>query len=465
MSPSGPSQASPAQCGWRCITRCSRTFANCCIRQDTPSLVTTRRLFFLFILGLAAAGASLVSVPAARAAEIAISCGAVGQELELCREGAQAWAAKTGHSVKVVSTPNSATERLALYQQLLAGGTPDLDIYQVDVVWPGILARNFVDLRPYSGGAEARHFRAIVDNNTVDGKLVAMPLYTDAGVLFYRRDLLEKHGVPVPETWEDMTAAARKIQAAERAGGQAGLWGYVFQGRAYEGLTVNALEWIDSFGGGRIVDEDGGVTVNNEQAVAALTLARSWIGDIAPRGVLNYAEEEARGVFQSGNAVFMRNWPYAWSLANGENSPVRGKVGVVALPAGGARGKRTGVLGGWNLAVSRHSRHIPEAADLVMYLTGSAEQKRRAIEAAYNPTQPALYKDAEVLAANPFFGTLYPTFAEAVARPSRVTERKYNRVSSAFWSSVHDVLADQAAPAPAMADLTRQLERLSRRGW
>jgi len=441
-------------------------------RTFAPVLTRLPSFRILRAIALAATAAVCLALalrPAhAQAVEVSISCGAVGQELELCRDGAQAWAQRTGHRVRIVSTPNSATERLALYQQLLAGGSTAIDIYQVDVVWPGILARNFIDLAPYANGAQKEHFAAIIENNTIDGRLVAMPLYTDAGVLYYRRDLLEKHGVPVPETWQQMTEAAQRIQAAERREGQTGLWGFVFQGRAYEGLTVNALEWIDSFGGGHVVEDDGSISVRNPQVEAALALARGWIKDIAPEGVLNYGEEEARGVFQSGHAVFMRNWPYAWALANGENSPVRGKVGVVALPRGATAqgpGKHTGVLGGWNLAVSRHSPHAAEAADLVMYLTSRAEQKRRAVTAAYNPTMPALYDDAQVLAANPFFRTLYPTFSEAVARPSRPTGRKYNRVSSAFWNAVHGVLIGAAEPGPALADLEHELQRMKRRGW
>src|SRR5690606_3132311 len=116
------------------------------------------------------------------------------------------------------------------------------------------------------------------------------------------------------------------------------IWGFVFQGKAYEGLTCNALEWIDSFGGGAIVDAGGQITVDNPRAVQALALAGSWVGDISPTGVMNYDEEAARGVFQTGGAVFMRNWPYAWALAQGDDSLVRGKVGVMPLPSGGAGG-------------------------------------------------------------------------------------------------------------------------------
>ncbi|MCF4164707.1 ABC transporter substrate-binding protein [Zavarzinia compransoris] len=401
----------------------------------------------------------------ARAEEISISCGALGIELQLCQDGVTRWSEKTGHTVKVVSTPNSATERLALYQQILAAGAGDIDVLQVDVIWPGILGEHLIDLSPYAGDAPKAHFQAIVDNNTVDGELKAMPWFTDAGVLFYRKDLLAKYGRAAPSTWAEMAETARIVQDGERAAGGDGLWGYVFQGRVYEGLTCNGLEWLDSYGAGTIVDAEGEVTVDNPAAVAALTEAAGWIGTISPQGVLNYTEEEARGVFQSGNAVFMRNWPYAWALAQSDDSPVKDKVGVVALPMGGEAGHHTGTLGGWNLAVSKYSAHPEIAADLVMFLTSAEEQKRRAIEGSYNPTVAALYEDAEVLAAVPFFGDLYDTFTNAVARPSRATGAKYNRVSAAFAETVHEVLNGKAEAAPALAELADTLAGLKRRGW
>lgn len=401
----------------------------------------------------------------AQAAEISISCGALGVELELCKEGVAAWEEKTGNQVEVVSTPNSSNERLALYQQLLASGASDVDVFQVDVIWPGILGDHFIDLSQYSDGAEAAHFEAIVENNTVDGGPKAMPWFTDAGVLYYRKDLLEKHGYAAPTTWSEMAEAAAAIQKAEREAGADKLWGFVFQGRSYEGLTCNALEWVDSFGGGTIVNAKGDITINNPKAVAAFEAGGDWVGNIAPEGVLNYTEEEARGVFQSGNAVFMRNWPYAWALAQSDDSPVKGKVGVVALPKGGADGQHTGVLGGWNLAVSKYSENPEIAADLVLYLTSEAEQKRRAVKGSYNPTITALYEDAEVLEANPFFGDLYETFLNAVARPSRVTGEKYNRVSNAFWGAAYDVISGEAEAADALAALEGELEQIRRRGW
>ena len=419
------------------------------------------------LLTSAIALASLASATgSAQAAELTISCGAVGAELTLCQEGVRAWEEKTGHSVDVVSTPNSSTERLSLYQQILSANSSDIDVMQIDVVWPGLLANHLLDLREVLGeDAAVGHFDTIVTNNTIDDRLVAMPWFTDAGVLYYREDLLEKHGHEVPTTWQEMTEIARDIQNAEREAGNDRMQGFVFQGRAYEGLTVNALEWVASFGGGTVVDNEGEVTINNERAAQALDLAASWIGDISPEGVLNYTEEEARGVFQGGNAVFMRNWPYAWSLAQSDDSDVRGKVGVVQLPAGGEEGQSAAGLGGWNLAVSRYSEHPDIAADLVAYLTGEEEQKRRAIQASYNPTIDSLYQDQEVLDAVPFFGTLYDTFTNAVARPSAPTGDAYGRVSNAFFSTSHDVLSGTKDGAQAVADLEGELLRLKRRNW
>ena len=426
--------------------------------MDKCWLLTSGAVALLALLGTGAA-------KDADAAEIAISCGAVGMELELCTEGANAWAEATGNTVEIISTPNSATERLALYQQILAANSADIDVYQIDVIWPGILANHFIDLGEHIDEAtRGEHFEAIIDNNTVDGRFVAMPWFTDAGILYYRTDLLEKYGKQPPETWEDLASTAKEIQDGERAEGNDKMWGFVFQAKAYEGLTCDALEWVDSYGGGEIVAEDGSITINNERAAAALDMAATWIGEIAPEGVLNYAEEEARGVFQSGNAVFMRNWPYAWSLGNADDSTVKGKIGVSALPKGGADGKNTGVLGGWQLAVSKYSENAELAADLVKYLTSSDEQKRRAIKGSYNPTIASLYQDAEVLEATPFFGELYDTFTNAVARPSKVTGAKYNQVSSEFFNAAHDVLSGKSPAADRLAALESKLDRLSRGG-
>lgn len=404
-----------------------------------------------------------VAVPGAAAATIAIACSAVGQELDICREGVAAWERRTGHRVRLVSTPNSASERLALFQQLLAAHAPDIDVLQIDVVWPGILGSHLLDLAPRAGRAVSEHLPEVIANNTVGGRLVALPWFIDVPVLYYRADLLARHGARVPRTWAELAHTAVRIQEAERNAGDTRLWGYVWQGRAYEGLTCNALEWVASHGGGTIVASDGRITVDNRRAAQALAQAARWVGSISPKGVLNYSEEEARGVFQSGHAVFMRNWPYAWVLAQGPDSPVRGRVGVASLPAGEG-GLAAATLGGAQLAVSRYSAHPEIAADLVLYLTGEAEQKRRAIVGGYHPTRPALYRDPDVQRAHPIFATLVESSHRLVLRPSAVTGQRYNRVSTAFWNAAHAVLSGQADAETALRALDGSLMRISRGG-
>jgi len=394
--------------------------------------------------------------------EITISCGSVGQDFDSCKAGVELWEKKSGNKAKVVASPPSSSEALALYQQFLAAGASDIDIFRIDVVWPGILGSFLLDLKPYTKGSEKDHFESMVANNMVDGHLIAIPWQADAGVLYYRKDLLEKYGEAVPATWDQLGKTGKKIQDAERKAGQQKLWGFVFQGKASESLTCNALEWVASFGGGSIVEPDGKVSIDNPQALAALTTVAGWVGEISPPGVLSYEEEESRGVFQSGNAVFMRNWPYAWSMSQSADSPVKDKVGVIALPkAEGGRGAAT--LGGWNLAVSKFSKHPEVAADLVLYLTGPDEQKRRAIEYSVQPTLPRVYDDKEVLAKNPFFAILASTFKNAVPRPT-VTAGKYNQVSSAFSNAVHAVLSKEKPAKDALAELSSKLDGLRKGG-
>ena len=341
------------------------------------------------VAAIAVSLAISAATPSRAEVTVSISCSSLGIELELCQSGADAWAKQTGNSAKLVSTPPDANERLSLYQTLLAARSADIDVFQIDVVWPGILANHFIDLKEFVPADElSDHFETLITNNTVEGKLIAVPFFVDAGLLYYRQDLLDKHGQKVPQSWAALTSTARAIVEAERGAGNGQMQGFVFQGRAYEGLACNGIEWVASFGGGTVIDPEGKITINNPQAAAALNMARDWIGSVSPEGVLNYAEEESRGVFQSGNAVFMRNWPYAWALANAADSPIKGKVGIAVLPQGdGAEAKHTAALGGQQLAVSKYSAHPKEAADLVRYLTSAAEQKRRAIQGSFNPTR------------------------------------------------------------------------------
>lgn len=418
-----------------------------------------RAIRLVTVLAFLTAGTGTV-----HATTLTISCGSVGQDFETCKRATDAWAKKTGNQVKQLSIPPTSTDTLGLYQKMFAAKSSDVDIVMVDVVWPGMVGKHLLDLLPYTKGQEKKHFPAIIKNNTVDGKLIAMPWFTDAGVLYYRKDLLKKYGLSVPKTWDEFARAAATIQDGERRAGHADFQGFVWEGKAYEGLSCAALEWVHSMGGGSIIDSDTGeITINNDQAAKAFDMAARWIGTISPQSVLNYAEEDARGVFQNGKAAFMRNWPYAWSLAQSADSRVKNKVGITQMPGGA--GGQSATLGGWQLAVSKYSRHPAVAAELVMYLTSETMQKRRAIESSYNPTYPALYKDTEVLRANPFYTELYDVLMNATLRPSSVTGLKYNEVSQNFWNAAHDVLSGHHTGAESVKKLESRLKHIKRDKW
>lgn len=401
----------------------------------------------------------------AQAVEISIAANSTGDNIKFLQEQVAKFEKDTGNKVNIISMPSSSSEQFSQYRLWLAAGNSDVDVYQTDIVWAPQLSDQFIDLTEATKDVTDAHFPSIIASQTVNGKLVALPFYTDAPALFYRKDLLEKYNKPVPKTWDEMAATAKDIMEKERADGKADLWGFVFQGNAYEGLTCNALEWIKSSGGGQIVEPDGEISVNNEKAAAAIDRARGWIGTISPQGVLGYQEEESRGVWQTGNAVFMRNWPYVYALSNSADSAVKGKFDVAPLPAMAEGEPPASALGGWNLAVSKYSTKQDAAIALVKFLASPEVQKAEAVELSHLPTIEALYDDKDVIAAQPFMANWKPIFQNAVPRPSAATKVKYNEVSSKFWTAVHKTLAGSGTAAENLELLEVELTELKGSGW
>ncbi|MDB5537755.1 MAG: transporter substrate-binding protein [Devosia sp.] len=402
---------------------------------------------------------------AAQAAQLAVVSGDTGNGLAFLQEQLKKFEADTGNTVTIVPMPSSTTDQFGQYKLWLAAGNADIDVYTTDVIWAPQLADQFLDLTDAAKGVVADHFPSIIESQTVNGKLVAIPAYTDAPALFYRKDLLEKYKKEVPKTWAELKATAQEIQDGERASNP-DIYGFVFQGNAYEGLTCNALEWVKSYGGGQIVEADGTISINNPQAVAALEEIKSFVGTISPEGNLAYMEEESRGVWQLGNAVFMRNWPYAYALGNGDDSAIKGKFDVAPLPAGeGADARSAATLGGWNYAVSKYSKAPEEAIKLALYLSSAEVQKNRAIQQTNLPTIQSLYDDADVLKAAPFMAAWKEIFQNAVPRPSAPTKANYNEVSSKFWSAVHNTLAGDGTAAENLELLEADLNDLKGSGW
>jgi trehalose/maltose transport system substrate-binding protein len=368
---------------------------------------------------------------------------------------------ETGIRVQILPAPEVAVDQLETWRNLLESGSKVPDVYGIDVIWPGILAENLVDLKAYVPEREvAAYFPELIRNNTVNGRLVALPYNLGEGLLFYRVDLLHKYGYAVPpKTWNELEIMAKRIQAGERAKGNKDFWGYVWQGAPSEALTCNALEWQVSDGGGTILDENGRITVNNPQAITAWERAARWVGSISPPGVTAYKEWDAFNIWQAGKAAFMRNWPNAYVAARDDNSPTREHFDIAPLPAGRAGSATT--LGGQGYGVSRYSLHPREAAMLVRFLTSRNEQARRSRKSSNPPVIPELYKDPEILARNSYFSTILLAYRQGAAvRPATVAGKKYPDVSRAYFEAVHSVLSHKKLAPQAAADLQQELAQI-----
>ena len=368
---------------------------------------------------------------------------------------------ETGIRVKLLPAPEGAVETLNAWRSLLESGAKIPDVYAVDVIWPGILAENLLDLKAFVPAQEiAAHFPELIANNTVNGKLVALPSLVDVGLLFYRTDLLRHYGYRTPpQTWQELETMATRIQAGERARGQKDFWGFVWEGAPSESVTCNALEWQVSEGGGPIV-ENNMVTVNNPETGRALERAARWVGTISPPGVITYKEWDAYNIWQAGQAAFMRNWATSHFGELIQGAITKNQFDIASLPRGRAMIATT--VGGRAYAVSRHSLYPQEAAMLVRFLCRPDTQLNRIRKIGGSPTIPGLYNDPGMLATNPYFSTVLETYRnDKVWRPSKETGKRYPDLSRAYYTTVHEILEGKKTAASALSGLQAELMEIT----
>jgi trehalose/maltose transport system substrate-binding protein len=359
----------------------------------------------------------------------------------------------TGIKVKLIPHAAQASESYSQLVRLFSSKSSSVDVMMIDTTSPRTFAPYLVDVKSAFKKETKLFDPGLIKNDIVGGKLVAMPWFGDYGILYYRTDLLKKYGYKSPpKTWQQLGAMAKKIQAGEKADNP-DFAGFVFQGNAYEGLTCDALEWLASSGGGHFID-NGKASINNPKAVAILNLIKSWVGNVAPRGVTSYTEPEAHEAFAGGNAAFMRNWPYAYSVS--QAGAVKGKFNVTVLPHSGSN-PSVATVGGWQLAISKYSKNIPVATEFVRYMTSPGVQKFNAIFSTNPPTIPSVAKDKAVFKANPW---LKPEIANVsrVVRPSYLGA-KYNQGSQAIFQGINQILNGQD-PKNVLPRIEQQLNRL-----
>lgn len=403
-------------------------------------------------------GYALLSPLPAMAANLTVFCASNARDMELCRTESQAWAQQSGNTVTLVSLPADWITILPLYRQVLAAPSAAADVLVIDGTWLGSLA-------PRLGTLEAQQ-----DDEDLapapffsNGRRVALPWYRDIGLLFYRQDLLDKYHLPVPATWDDLTREARFIQETERAHDTPNLWGYVWQGRTGESLICNALEWFGTTGG-TLVAENGTVSLDNDAARQALARAANWLGTLSPPTVLLDDEEATRGAFQTGHAVFMRNWVYAWALTNAPDSPVAGRVGVGPLPRTTPADPPRGVDGTVYLGMARNTPHPAEARAFIHYLTSPAVERQRAITGAYIPARQSLLDDEAVKATLPLIPLIREALDHPVLRPVAATGVDYPQLAWRVENGFHDILRKQISPAEGLHTLSLILNNMALRG-
>jgi multiple sugar transport system substrate-binding protein len=361
--------------------------------------------------------------------------------------------------VTVQIGPHSSTESHAILTQRLKNKDTSVDVFLMDVIWPPEFASAgwALDLTSKLSKEEQGAFLpATIAANTYHGRIYGVPSYLDAGLLYYRKDLLEKYGFDPPRYWDEMLAQGNVILRKE---GDPTLHIYSGQFKQYEGLVCDMLEFIWSNGGGILDAHTRKVLVSEPPSVQAVAFVRDEIvGKAAPQGVINYEEPESLELFIQGKAIFHRNWPYAWTEANDpEKSKVAGRVGVGILPA--FRGHEPAAcLGGWQFGISRWSEHVKEAWEFVEFMTSLESQKILALQTGLAPTRLAVYREPALQAKAPHLIDFLPAFKRARPRP---VSPLYPMISQELQRFFSRAIAEKETDVPALAQATAaRIERV-----
>jgi multiple sugar transport system substrate-binding protein len=354
-----------------------------------------------------------------------------------------------GIRVELVQAPRNTVERHDTFASDLRTGDTTIDILAIDYPWLAEFAAAgwLVPLEHYAESTAAylgAFLPAAAEASTIGGQLMALPWAADGGVLYYRQDLLTKSGYAPPTTWPDLQHIALDVKRKEALP-----YGYVWQGAPYEGLTCNTLESVWAYGGD-VLDDAGQVVFDSPPTRAALQQMADLIAtDASPAQVVTFAENQTLLAFRDGNAVFMRNWFYAWDRVNQEDSAVAGQVGMAPLP--------TSCLGGQALALSSFSLHKTEAFRFMAFLTGYDQQLQAALLAEQPPVLSAVFEDARLLAADPGWQDLHAALAVTRPRPVAVP---YAELSQAIYTEVNRMLVGQQDPAATAANVQRRIKAI-----
>jgi multiple sugar transport system substrate-binding protein len=342
----------------------------------------------------------------------------------------------------------------------LQAAASEIDVIGGDVIWPAQFAANgwILDVSDRFPESERQQFLpAPVDSLVYEGAIYGVPWFTDAGMLYYRTDLLDQAGFSEPPgTWEEMKEMA--LKTAQDTGTRDG---FVFQGAQYEGGTVNGLEYIWTHGGDVLSGDQ--VVIDSPEAVAGLETERSMISDgVASQAVSTYKEQETDPAFLGGRSIFARNWPYMYALSEDpEVSKIEtAQIGIAPLPAGEG-GQSFAGLGGWNMMINANSQRQEEAWEFVKWMTSAQGQRQRALAATLLPTRKSLYEDQEILEKVPVIRLGKEAIQSTKSRP---VSPYYSDMSLAMAEQFNLSLKGETDPQAAVQSLQEELTKIVEQG-
>jgi len=360
-----------------------------------------------------------------------------------------------GIRLRIIEGPNATNLVEDLYTSSFLLGDSPYDLVNMDIIWtPKFAAAGWLlDITDRVSQEQLAAFSPQdVEGGRYQGKLYRLPLRSDVGMLYYRKDLLAEAGFQPPETTQDLIKISKALQAQGKVN-----WGYLWQGRQYEGVVAMFIEVLEGFGGFWVNPKTLDVGLDRPETVQAINFLRDTVKQgVSPGGVTTYQEEDTRRFFQAGQGAFLRSWPYVWTLANKAGSPLEGKIAI--KPMVHAPNQESGAcLGGWGWGIAKSSRHPEEAWKAIQYFTGKEAQRKFILQEGYVPSRRDLFTDPEVVAKYPHFPELKKVVETAVLRPPIA---QYAQASDILQRYLSAALTGRMNPEKAMksaADETRLL--------
>jgi multiple sugar transport system substrate-binding protein len=356
--------------------------------------------------------------------------------------------------VEIREMPSDTGQSHDQYVTMFSAQSSEIDVFDLDVIWPAEFAQAgyllpLDRLMEQDGIETGKYIKGAMDAGNFGGQQWTMPKFIDAGLLFYRKDLVKEP----PKTWDDL------ISQAKASNGQGGTkFGYRMQAKQYEGLVCNFVEFSASYGG-KILDEQGNVAVNNPATIKGLNKMMEIVkSDFVPTNITTFTEPESHTAFLEGQSAFIRNWPYQFALAQDPaQSKIVDKVAIAPLPAGDAGS--AAALGGWMGGINKFSKHPKEAWEFLKFMTGPEGQKISAVEGGLAPTFLPAYDDADVQKASPLFAN--KDFIDGVsAAVSRPTTPIYPKISEVIQIEVSKALAGQQTAEQAVQNMETKMNEL-----